>query len=312
LRLRSAAARLPGVCSGIAFECHLDGGRVDLISRLTRTDGRVLTRAPTGQLDHKALNVLRRWEDPHDLMYQVPVIDLEVDITDECRPPFLCPSIEPAFYGGLAAVIKYRQRSLQSDNRHLASTVLEAVLGHPLEPAATSGLERAFDALGEDGFIHYGQPRAVRDGVDAIRVIVSLPRYRTTDYLRTLGWDGDLALFERRCDLVGAYMDRIDLDLDLFPAGPGPRVALYAGFVYPNEYDASFQHLLRVMRDQACATATQTEALERHFAASRAAQDGERRAIQFKFCWDQDPRLRAKAYLGFDLVRPHSAPRDWA
>ena len=39
----------------------------------------------------------------------------------------------------------------------------------------------------------------------------------------------------------------------------------------------------------------QADALVTHFAACRAAEVGFGRAVQFKFFWDEDPRLRAKA-----------------
>lgn len=298
-RVERAAVHLPVPCSGISLECHLCADRVDLIARLEPDQAAVARDCEA--LDPSTRQVLRRWTSPDDPLSEVPWFDLEVDLDGASEVLFACPSLEPNLIDGPVVVGDRRRHTRDPDGRLLARTALDALLDEPLDPGLARSLERTFDALPPGGHIHYAQPMWLRGpgAPRAIRVIVSLPRPSVADTLAALGWTGDLQLLRERCDAVGSYHFRIDLDLDIGVDGPGPRVALYAGFLFPDPRAPELHHLTRLLQDRAAVASERIEALVEHFARTRSARVGPLRPVQLKFFWDRDPTLRAKAYLSF-------------
>jgi hypothetical protein len=300
-RLRAAAEVLPPFSAGIALECHLDpeaGGRVDLISRLTPIERSAVLSGARGSLESRDVAFLQRWADEADPLHSMPHVDLEVDVTGDSgiRLPFSCPTVEPRFPAGVRAI-----RAARSDSRRMAKMAVEALSGKPMADDLWAALERVYDALPPGGFIHYAQPLWIRTGspLEAVRVILSIPRRGATTTLEQAGWSGSLEQFESRCDRWSPHARRLGIDLDVGPAGPGPRVALYGAFAFPDPRDLELRTMLEFAAAEREGLDEPIQALLDHCEAVRRASVHDARAVQLKLYWDEDPQLRLKAYLSF-------------
>lgn len=299
--LVAAAHGFPRPSVGLTLECHLGRGRVDLISRIRREDVDDALDGPTLSAADRAL--LSAWRDGEAALEDVPYVDLELDLDGTGRSRvFVCPCIEPLLVSGPAAIDARRAARGESDSRATAHGVLGALLPEGLDPALARTLDRTYDALGPGGYLHHVQPKWTRGGLHAdraLRVIVSLPRSRVAPILVDLGWPGDAARVAGWADRLLADTPRADLDLDLGTDGARPRVALYAGFLFPDPRDPSYRHALRWFEDLGVLSSAGSEALWDHGVACDAADVPFHRALQFKLWCEGDGASSLKAYLSF-------------
>ena len=149
-------------------------------------------------------------------------------------------------------------------NPGLMTAALSAAVGREESPAERMAVEALFAALPEGaGCSHVGafpmrEPRA-------LRVIFSMALREAADFLRRVGWRGDLDLVARLSGDLDALLPRIGLACDLDASGLRPRVGfeLYRGPGWLRTPAAGWHVLLDYLGERGLATPEKVQAFRR-------------------------------------------------
>lgn len=219
--VRAVASSLPDVGGGACLECRLNDGadQVDLLVGVVAGEGgrEALLSAPPGAPIRRspgwrpALDLAETWARPGSLLHaQVPFLILELDVTG---PPASVPS--PVV---LLCIQPDRAPAAPAAPSDVSLAVtLEAIallLGHPLEVEAARALAACFAALAPEGHVRHVAPLHPR-GLDAIRLVCSLPRDRVPRYLERIGWPGQVSVVEEVLAAVSGHASHVDLQIDV-------------------------------------------------------------------------------------------------
>ncbi|NUP14090.1 MAG: hypothetical protein HOW73_49285 [Polyangiaceae bacterium] len=293
-RLRRAIDTLTGASPELAFECHLDSPRVDLVARVRLSDRSVLleSSATRGSLRR----FLERWEDPNDPLAPIPFVEIEYDLDGDDAEPWIGPAIEPLLRRGVRAIHEARMGRPVHDwmSYRLAAAFLETFTSDS-EAWKRRAME-CFEALPGLGCINHFTLLDLRPErpTPGMRMIVSLPRPALRRYLERVGWAGDISGFDATVDRFTPGADRVDFDLDVRSSDTSARAAFYVEFRAPRAKSSVLAGLLDALEADSNAAGAPIDALRRWVARVDARAS---RVLTMKLTLERE-KTRVKAYLG--------------
>jgi hypothetical protein len=316
--LVAVAGELPAVASGGAVECRLGpSSRVDLLMYLVAQEGghrALLRRGATGTSPllstpawRGVLDFCAAWAEPASILHAgVPVLWLEFDIEGEtpvAPAPLPFPCVERHLLD--ESPPEEQDGAERAACLALIGQAAALLLGRPLAGATAIAMARCIERLPPRGRGLHVAPLATR-GLDAIRLVVSLPRDEVTEYLDRIEWPGSmqqigdlLAAMYGDARRVAIHLDVTSdvqpiLGLELFHPPGDPRWEplldefVTRGACTPDKRDALLQ-----WPPSACVS------LPHHRWPSRIES-----TILVKLIAKPSEPLEAKAYLGFTTRHP--------
>ena len=318
--LRSIADRLPACAETIGFECRLNGaGRVDLgigvplgneSACALLADSTDQAAAPGDAWARIRAFVARRAEPDAGFATRMPFMFLEFDADD--TPPARAPSVFIALDWPLGELVADGCVEGPAPLTHVREA-LQLLVGRPLPRDTDAMLARCFVEIPAGGIVLHVAAMLSRPG-GGVRLSIGVPRSRTGDYLRTLGWPGAVTPLEDILARFSPYADfehpggLVQLDFDVEPQ-IGPLLGVT---VRPSSSDGWRPLLDQLVHAGLCA-ADERDALLSWPGRTRAQLPGvllpcvlERYVSHTKVtCGAAHPK--AKAYIGV-VPRP---PRGW-
>ncbi len=243
---RAVARRLPGaMTTRLGFEARLQeaidradlllcvtpwfGEREALLARTARQDGLACSAADAWQ---RMGALAREWARPASRLHRsVSNVWLEFDLD---RMPVGLPA--PCVFFGLEdpgvqdPAHPGRRQQLAMDRR-AASAGLEALGGGVLSPRLTARVDRCFRALPGDAKVFQVGVMLARHA-QAVRLCVRrLPEHGFADYLRDVGWSGDLNRIGSCLEELLHHADHVCLDVDVTEDGVLPGLGIECSIV---------------------------------------------------------------------------------
>lgn len=293
-RLRRAASHVDGTAAEIALECHLasGGGRVDLVTRLYPRDRDILRDRP--HLPAYIRGFLRAWA-TQDELADLPFLELEVDLDDSDRTPWIGPAIDPLVRRGIHAILAERaDRPVEAWRSYRIATATMLALGEHRDEWHARARE-CFEALPPGGCINHMGVLGHRDTArrSGLRLVVSVPRGPLRVFLGAIRWRGDLDQFESALDKYQPYADRVHFDLDVGLIDAGDTAAFYIEFRAPRTSNTALSDVLvGLAREGAC----KPEVVEALRAWVARAEGRTSRVLTFKLP-ECEGRRSVKTYL---------------
>lgn len=298
---------LPRMAGGISLECRLEEGasQVDYMACGMLSDGGPQALADMlasagerlrGPLWDGVRAFSREWSDARSPLAKVPFLWLEYDLP---RPPgaipqpfaFLC--VERDFLKPPGREVDPRQAAEAS--LQLALRGLEVLRGKPLTPAVARTVARCFEQLPEGGVVEHVAPLDCR-GLDAVRVVMGVPRQHLAEYVERLGWPGPRAQVEELSRTWLSPLSFAEVNVDAGADGLGPTLGL--SLPLPDEPRKSWAaEVLQRMVEQRLCTPAKRDAVLDWPGSDRVTLEGYR--WPSKLC----------RTIGLKLVcRPHQPP----
>ncbi|MDI3286592.1 hypothetical protein [Polyangium sp. 15x6] len=223
-RVRQAAAVLPAA-RGLSFECYLgaDSQRVDLVACFSHACGcdELAAGASRGEPGSHVESVwkdisalCRDWADPANVLHRIPCIFLEFDLHPDREgvpAPLATACVQPAFFDG--KVVKTTDPGAD-DVERITRRVLHLLHGGSLSSSVERKLRACLDELPEGSNVTLACSHKPR-GLDAVRLIVSMPRREVVAYLRRAGFPGSLSEVEDRLLTYADFSSHADIYLDI-------------------------------------------------------------------------------------------------
>lgn len=282
-----------------ALECHVANpvGRVDLTIRITPKIRDALSENGI-RISDSVSHLLQEWSEVDGLLATIPYIELEFDIDDQLWEPWIGPAVEPLVARGPNGI--YRAAQDQPALRNQSERLANAVLSTLPMPVPSDGLlhrlSRAYGALPKTGSINhlgalYARPASPKN---AIRLIVSLPRYALSGYLDKLEWRGDISRIEQELEIIKPYAERIDFDLNIESDSAGDSIAFYNEFRAPRQVDSYLLGTLDALTREAYLPQDAKEAV---LAFIQNSNGNRMRALTLKLSWKGKAPASLKVYL---------------
>ncbi|MDI1431445.1 hypothetical protein [Polyangium sorediatum] len=311
--LHAVTRGLPKAASGIALECRLDEStRVDfLMYLLARADGhRALLRdAPARGTPawRGILDFCREWAASTSLLHaEVPALWLEFDVKGEpsaAPPPLPFPCIERHINDEQPPEEQdERGRAVRLDLLDRATSLL---LGHPLPCATFDTAVRVIKRLPRRGRVLHVAPLDSR-GLDALRLVTTIPRDELPAYLDQIEWPGDRAQLDSLLAALVPEATQLGFHLDV-SAGVLPTLGLE---LHHLPGDPRWRPLLDDLVARGACTPAKHDALLEFPPFARLALPSHRIAspvsttLGIKLVLAPGEPLAAKAYLGFVPLHP--------
>jgi len=313
------AGVLPPVASGGAVECRLgDDPRVDLLMYLLAEEGgpRAMLRRPAGENDpawRAVRSFCEAWScEGSPFQTWVPVLWLEFDVEgeDALPSPLPFPCVDRHLLDALPPGPQ------DSATREVCLQVIREaaalLLGRPLSAATEREMTRCIERLPLEGRALHVAPLATR-GLDAVRVVSTLPVDVLPGYLDAIAWPGAKPPLE---DLLASLFPRtghVSCHLDV-TARVEPVLGLEISYA-PG--DPRWEPVLGELCARGACSPEKAEALLRWPAEGVVALPHHRwpsrilGTVGIKLVLRPDEPLLAKAYLGFTerLWLPHGSAR---
>ena len=324
-RAVTAAHLLPECALWASLECRLGAGeeRVDFSACVPAAEGghevllqrkAALLGEPLGAHSRAAWERVfafcAKWEAQGSLLAErVPFVFIEFDLDGPLRegplregplrgaPPFVLFHLLQRC-DGAPGVPTTRVTSKAADCRPVLERALSLLDGHGPSPAVEGSLRACLEALPVEGTLAYAAPLSLR-GLDAVRLMLILPRWQVVDYLRRIGWGGPLGEIEEDLATLPVPPSEVWFDLDV-----GEAVLPVAGLVfsYPAE-DPRWRVLLDRWVERGDCTPEKRDAVlawpgrEQVLLPGYRVPLGARRSLVSKIVHRRGQRAAAKIYL---------------
>lgn len=297
--LRKLAAPLGGIDFPFALECHVANsvGRVDLTIRITPRIRDALLENGI-RISDSVSHLLQKWAEEDGLLAAIPYIELEFDIDDQLWDPWIGPAVEPLVARGPISIYRAAQDqpALSKLSEQLSGAVL-ATLPVPVpNERLLHRLSQAYDALPKMSSINhlgalYARPASPKN---AIRLIISLPRYALSDYLDKLDWRGDFGRIGQELEIIRPYAERVDFDLNIESDSAGDSIAFYNEFRAPRRADSYLSGTLEALSRAAYLPQDAKEAV---LSFIENCNGNRMRVLTLKLSWKGQSPAILKVYL---------------
>lgn len=303
---------LPEDFESAAFECRLGQkrSRVDFLACVTRKQGRerflssLAEHRREGRLSSAAWERVHAlctdWADPASPLYaSLPLIWLEFDDAASggaLAEPFAFLCLQPEY----PAPPPLPEASTSPIPPQLLQRGLATLMGRPLAPDVDAQVRRCFAQLPAGGYILHASSLASR-GLDAVRLVLSLPVSDVPDYLKRVGWPGPPAELTRLLAETFTATNRVGFALD---AGARVHPAVGLEYYWTGE-DPRWAPLLETLIRKGACSPELRQAVLSWPGSERRTLRGEQwpltldRRLQLKLVYRPGEPLEAKAYLGF-------------
>lgn len=316
--LRAAADGLPDAWYCLALEARLssDDPRVDLLVCARADDGgrrellggvaRLAAAQPASSAWRRIEDFCLAWAREGTLLHEdVPFVWLEFDLPSGPQrapaAPFVFFCVQRDFLTSPFGYFKLLHGEVRTEARQLRliDEGLSLLLGQPPWPRVLDRVARCLAALPLAGHLLHVAPLSQRS-LEAVRLVLTLPREEVLSYLQEVGWPG-------RLDEVGSLMGR------LHPKSPMVGIQLDVGEVvggvlgiqvYFSGPDARWTTALDTLVELGlCEPSRRRAALgwpgqETVSFSSRRWPVRLRRELELKLVWRPDQPPVAKAYFG--------------
>lgn len=315
--LRGVARELPDAWYCLALEARLtsDDPRVDLLVCALADDGgrrellaglsRLVTSHPPSSAWHRIHHFCTEWAREGSALHQdVPFIWLEFDLPPGSRGPaepflFFCTQRDflTSPFGYLKALTG--DVTTQARQLRLIDDGLSLLLGQRPWPAVLDRVSTCLAALPLAGHLLHVAPLSLRS-LDAVRLVLTLPRGEVLTYLQAVEWPGRLDEVRSLLEGLHAESPMVGIQLDV-GAVVGGTLGMQFYFSGP---DARWTTLIDALVDRGlCAPSKRGAAVswpgkETVTLSSRAWPVGLRRELEIKLVCRPDQPPLAKAYFG--------------
>jgi hypothetical protein len=252
-RALAVARLLPECALWASLECRLGAGeeRVDFSACVPAAEGgreALLQRRAALLAEPLCLRSRAAWErifafcaewgERGSLLEErVPFVFIEFDLdggvgqgSPREAPPFVLFHLLPRS-DGVPDMPPARTTTTVAECRSLLGRALLLLDGHGPSPAVAGSLRACLDALPAGGSVAYAAPLSSR-GLEAVRLLLILPRWQVVDYLRRMEWGGPLDEIEEDLATLPVPPSEVWFDLDV---GQTVLPAVGLVFSYPPE-----------------------------------------------------------------------------